>query len=167
MKKFLQHIEETFQYQTLAVMSSLAIGADTLVAQRILKHPGAKLIVPLPLKQENYETDFESDDQQVFRNLLKNANEVFEMPDANSREEAYEAGGKFILENCDVLLTIWDGQGAQGQGGTGEMVAIARENKMPIAWIHAGNRKPGTQEPTSLVDKQGLVTFENFSVKLK
>ncbi|HMS38824.1 MAG TPA: hypothetical protein PKE69_01265 [Pyrinomonadaceae bacterium] len=161
-EKALQHIEETFQYQTLAVMSSLAIGADTIVAQKILNHPGAKLIVPLPLEEVDYETDFEPDDKMLFQNLLRNANEVIELPDADSREEAYEACGKFILENCDVLLTIWDGKSAQGKGGTGEIVSLARERDLPIAWIHAGNRKPGTQDPTSLGDKQGKVIFENF-----
>jgi hypothetical protein len=29
-------------------------------------------------------------------------------------------------------------------------------------WVHAGNRRPGTQEPTSLGAEQGKVTVENF-----
>ncbi len=162
-EKALQHIEESFQYQTPAVMSSLAIGADTIVAQRILKHPGAKLIVPLPLKQEEYLKDFTTvESLDTFQELLKKADEEIDLPETDDKNKAYENGGKFILKNCDVLLTIWDGQIAQGQGGTGEIVNLARDRCLPIAWIHAGNRKPKTEEPTSLGDEQGKVTFENF-----
>ena len=50
----------------------------------------------------------------------------------------------------------------EGQGGTGEVVAQARARGKPIAWIHAGNRKPGTMEPTSLGADQGRVTYENL-----
>ena len=61
-----------------------------------------------------------------------------------------------------MLIALWDGQAAQGQGGTGEIVAEARQLALPIAWVHCGNRKPGTQEPLSLGAEQGLVTFERF-----
>jgi hypothetical protein len=57
---------------------------------------------------------------------------------------------------------VWDGQGAQGQGGTGGIVAEARKCGLPIAWVHAGNRRPGTLEPTSLGAEQGEVSFERF-----
>jgi hypothetical protein len=60
-----------------------------------------------------------------------------------------------------VLIAIWDGKTAQGQGGTGAIMARARQRGLPIAWVHAGNRKPGTQEPTSLGAEQGMVTFEH------
>ena len=68
-----------------------------------------------------------------------------------------------MLNHCDVLITVWDGQGAQGVGGTGGIVAEARKKNMPIAWVHAGNRKPGTEEATSLGEGQGMVLYENFS----
>jgi hypothetical protein len=67
-----------------------------------------------------------------------------------------------VLEDCDVLLAIWDGQDAQGQGGTGGTVAEARARGIPVVWVHAGNRRPGTHEPTSLGDEQGQVTYENL-----
>ena len=67
-----------------------------------------------------------------------------------------------MLARADVLVAIWDGQGAQGLGGTGGIVAEARERGLPLAWVHAGNRRPGTAEATSLGDEQGEVTFERF-----
>ena len=144
-------------------MSSLAIGADTLVAQKVLERPGSKLIVPLPVKKADYETDFDTEEtKQTFQELIKRASKEIEINPTGTRNEAYKAAGNYILENCDVLLTIWDGQEAQGQGGTGEIVALARKKKIPIAWIHAGNRNPETEVPTSLGNEQGKVTFENF-----
>jgi hypothetical protein len=67
-----------------------------------------------------------------------------------------------VLDRCEVLLAIWDGQGAQGQGSTGAIVGQARQRGLPLAWVHAGNRERGTQEPTSMGAEQGLVTLENF-----
>jgi hypothetical protein len=42
------------------------------------------------------------------------------------------------------------------------VVAAARERGKPLVWVHAGNRVPGTMEPTSLGDEQGTVSFERL-----
>jgi hypothetical protein len=125
--------------------------------------------VPLALPQDDYLTDFKSaQSKKEFLGLLDQAEEVTELPlpkpvrGKDLREAAYEALGQYLLDNCDVLLAIWDGQEAQGLGGTGGVVAEAKKRGLPIAWVHAGNRKPNTQEPTSLGPDQGKVTYENF-----
>ena len=159
----LRRIEQAFPAQPLTIISSLAEGADRLVALRVLAHTNARLVVPLPLSKSDYMTDFESaESKEEFLYLLNEADEVIELPPAPTRNEAYDAAGSYVLEHCDVLITIWDGQGAQGQGGTGAIVTRAREKGTPLAWVHAGNRKPGTHEPTSLGQAQGMVTLENF-----
>lgn len=159
----LRHIEQAFPAQPLTIMSSLAEGADRLVARRVLARPKTRLEVPLPLSKSDYMTDFESaESRDEFLSLLNQADEVIELPPAPTRIAAYGAAGDYVLDHSDVLITIWDGQGAQGQGGTGAIVARARQKGMPIAWVHAGNRKPGTHEPTSLGAEQGKVTLENF-----
>ena len=118
-------------------------------------------MVPLPLPQSDYLADFASAESKAeFLRLLGKADEVIELPPVPTRDEAYEAAGNYVLEHCDVLIAIWDGQDAQGQGGTGAIVARARQRGLSIAWLHAGNRNPGTQEPTSLGAEQGTVTFE-------
>src|SRR5215510_4545116 len=156
-------IERAFPGQPLTIISSLAEGADCLVVHRVLSRPNARLAVPLPLPKADYLTDFNSTESKAeFLSLLAQADEVIELPLAPTRNKAYEAAGEYVLDHCDVLIAIWDGQGAQGQGGTGAIVARARQRNLPIAWIHAGNRKPGTKEPTSLGTDQGKVTFENM-----
>lgn len=159
----LRRIEQAFPGRPLTVLSALAEGADRLVVRQVLARPGARLVVPLPLPKTDYLTDFASpESKQEFERLLGQASGVIDLPPAPSRDAAYEAAGRYVLDHSDVVLAIWDGQGAQGRGGTGAIVAAARQRGLPIAWVHAGNRRPGTLEPTSLGPEQGKVTFEAF-----
>jgi len=87
---------------------------------------------------------------------------VVELPAQPSRDDAYAAANDRLLDGVDVLIAVWDGKGAQGHGGTAEVVGRARASHLPVAWVHAGNRKPGTMEPTSLGADQGKVTYENL-----
>ena len=145
------------------VVSALAEGADRLVARALLGHPGTRLVAVLPLAVEDYETDFTTAGSRAeFRDLLGRAEETVVLPSRDDRNLAYEAGGGAVLDRSDVLVTVWDGAGEQGVGGTGEIVGAARERGMPIVWVHAGNRRPGTEEPTTLGGDQGLVTWEGW-----
>lgn len=161
--KALRRVEQAFPKQPLTVISSLAEGADRLVVHQVLAHSNARLVVPLPLSKADYLTDFKSVESKTeFLSLLDRADEVIELPSVPTRREAYEVGGTYVLDHCDVLIAIWDGQEAQSTGGTGAIVAQARQRRLPIAWVHAGNRKPGTEEPTSLGAEQGTATFEKL-----
>lgn len=162
LEEVLRRLEEAFPGEW-TVVSALAEGADRLVAHRLLAREGTRLVAVLPLARGDYETDFETQgSREEFRGLLARAAEVVQVPPRPSRDEAYEAGGSAVLERADVLVAIWDGQGAQGRGGTGGIVARAREHRLPLAWVHAGNRRPGTGEPTSLGAEQGEVSLERF-----
>jgi hypothetical protein len=165
----LKRIAENFPGQPFKVISALAEGADRLVVHQVLSQPESRLVVPLPLAKNDYLTDFKSaQSKKEFLGLLDQAEEVTELPlpkpvrGKDLREAAYEALGQYLLDNCDVLLAVYDGQEAQGLGGTGGVVAEAKKRGLPIAWVHAGNRKPNTQEPTSLGPDQGKVSYENF-----
>jgi hypothetical protein len=164
----LRQIEALVPRAEFIAVSSLAQGADCLIASHVLERPGARLIVPLPLPVDDYLQDFVGDEAiDTFHQLFARADEVIESSPAPSRSISYEVAGDFVIHNCDVLVAIWDGQLAQGQGGTGQVVQRARNLDLPLAWIHAGNRKPGTIEPTSLGDEQGRVDFERFEALTK
>jgi hypothetical protein len=160
----LTRIDLSFPGEAWSVISSLAEGADRLAVERILMlRPSTRLSAALPLPVDEYQRDFTTDEsKKEFRHWLALSSEVIQMPAAASRDEAYWAAGEYLLGHSQVLLAVWDGQGAQGKGGTGEMVAAARQRGLPIAWVHAGNRKPGTNEPTSLGEEQGEVSFEGL-----
>ena len=152
-----------FPERPVLVVSALAEGADRIVAQRALARREASLEAILPLSRDDYATDFVSgESRREFASLVERAKRVVQLLTAPSREAAYEAGGRYVLDHCDLLLAIWDGLAAQGQGGTGAIVAEARRRGLPLAWVHAGNRKPCTTEPTTLGDQQGTMTYERF-----
>jgi hypothetical protein len=158
----LDAVEARWPGLPLTVISALAEGSDRLVAGRALTRPGAKLIVPLPMPEKEYAQDFRQPGSwEEFLHLLGRAECVVRFPPASTRPMAYEAAGEWMLEQSDLLIALWDGQPAGGNGGTGNVVALARAKALPLAWIHAHNHKPGC-ENLSLATPQGLVTFENF-----
>jgi hypothetical protein len=143
-------------------MSALAEGADRLVAHEVKQRSG-RLIAVLPFEPAEYMKDFESlDSKSEFASLLENSDEVIELESTTDREAGYEAAGDYIIDTCDALIAIWDGLAIQGKGGTAGGVMRARERGMPIAWIKAGNRHPGTRQPTTLGAEQGTVVYENL-----
>ena len=112
------------------VVSSLAEGADRLVADLVLARPHATLSVVLPLPPDEYERDFASTESvHEFRSLLARADRVdtVDVPPGASREEAYERAGHEVVARCDVLIAVWDGAASRGRGGTAEIVEHARQ----------------------------------------
>lgn len=101
------------------VVSPLGEGADRIVAERVLRLPGAILEVPLPLPASDYEQDFGSEaSRRRFRELLGQASRVWTVG-GSGRNDAYERAGVYVVESCDVLVAIWDHQPSRGVGGTG------------------------------------------------
>jgi len=159
----LARIEGEYPGRSLMVVSSLAEGADRLVAAAVLKRPHSCLQAVLPLPKFDYLGDFATPaSKEDFLRFLARTDDVVELPAQPSRDDAYAAANDRLLDGVDVLIAVWDGKGAQGHGGTAEVVGRARASHLPVAWVHAGNRKPGTMEPTSLGADQGKVTYENL-----
>jgi len=161
-ERALDEAAAAFPDRKLVVISPLAEGADRLVAQAGLAR-GAGLIVPMPLPVADYLTAFETEaSKQEFRALLAEAAEAIDPPETETRNEAYERVGQYVLDQADVMIAIWDGQPSQGEGGTAEIVEQALERNMPVLHIKAGNRRPGTTEPTTLGEEQGKVVAHNL-----
>jgi hypothetical protein len=159
----LNQIVYCFPGRPITLLSSLAEGADRIVAEQTLSLSDAKLVVPLPMPKSSYLEDFaRPESKQEFLNLLNRATEVIELTQKPARSDSYKAAGQYILDHSDILLAVWDGQTEQGEGGTGSIVAEGRKRALPFIWVHAGNRKPGTHEPTTLGTEQGVVTQEHF-----
>jgi hypothetical protein len=143
----LDRIEAAFPGRPLVVVSCLAEGADRLVAEAVLRRPGAQLVAVLPMPRGELVVDFVTAESRAeFAALLARAAEVVELPARATRDEAYAAANEWMLGGVDVLVAVWDGADAQGRGGTAEVVARARAGHLPLAWVHSGNRKLGTIE---------------------
>jgi hypothetical protein len=160
----LTRIAGAYPDETWSVISSLAEGADQLVVQRVfIARQDARLVVPLPLPACDYRWDFSTGQSRAeFEILLARAVEVIPPPKNVARNEGYWLSGKTMLGRSDVLVALWDGQNALGQGGTGEIVMIARQRRLPIAWVHCDNRSAGIEEQTSLGLENGKVSFEGL-----
>lgn len=161
----LARIKMAYGGKPLAVLSSLAEGADRMVVEAVLDTHDSRLIAVIPFEMDDYASDFGeegSPSRIYFDRLLSCADDVITLPSLPTREEGYEQGGNYVVDNCDVLLAVWDGEEAQGRGGTSEIVARARGQGKPVVIVRAGNRKPGTEEPTTLGEEQGRVIAERL-----
>jgi len=114
----------------LDVWSSLAEGADRLVAEAVLAaDPSSRLMVVLPLAPDDFRDDFATSESLAeFDGLLARAAtvEVTGPDETGTRESAYARAGLAMLDAVDVLVAVWDGAEPRGLGGTGEVVAAAR-----------------------------------------
>ncbi len=159
----LRRMQEAYPGRPLCILSPLAEGADRLVVQRAICQYAAHYVVPLPLPVEDYLSDFPGEpSRREFLALLAQASEVVPLPPQPSREEAYRATGHYILNHCDALIAVWDGRSARGQGGTGEIMAGARERGLPLAWVHASNGHATADTVEAPVPDPGSVTFERL-----
>jgi len=130
-----EHLDTNFY-----LFCALAEGGDQLVAKTALSYQGIKLIALLPVPEEEYLMGFTSDiGREYFRELIQSAEEVVTLPDQVDQPTAYEALGDYLLDHCEVLLALWNGQYSLKKGGTGEVVKKALDKRKIIYWIYADN----------------------------
>lgn len=155
-------IQSRWPAASLTAISALAEGSDRLIAKRALLRPNSSLVVPLPLPEEEYMEDFQLESsRREFLELLARAKQIMRFPIQADRPAAYTAANQYLLEHCDVLMALWDGGSALGEGGTGTLVAQARRIHLPLYWIWAENCQPGA--PGILESEpQGRVHLEGF-----
>jgi hypothetical protein len=125
------------------VVSSLAEGADRLVAELVLDRAGSTLEVILPLPAVDYLDDFESDESRTaFWALLERASAVLvvDQIDEESRTAAYERAGRAVVDTCDVLVALWDGEPSRGRGSTADMIqyALDRDVLVEVVLVERG-----------------------------
>jgi hypothetical protein len=117
----------------LGIVSSLAEGADRLLAWEVLQDPEAVLEAALPLPPDEYIKDFTAGPStDAFHDLLGRASLVTGMPPAGNREQAYASAGRYVVDNSDVLIAVWDGEAARGTGGTAEAVQERKRQRRPL-----------------------------------
>lgn len=124
----------------LVGITSLAEGADQLFAFTVLA-TGGHLHVVIP--SAGYERSF-ADERALkgYHALLGLAGDTTTLPFTEPGEDAYLAAGEAVVDSCDVLVAVWDGQQAAGRGGTGDIVGYARERgaDVRIVWPPGARR---------------------------
>jgi hypothetical protein len=121
----------------LTILSSLAEGAERIVVREILNVGDSMLDVVLPLDKNDYLREFETRESvEEFEELLSKAKSIRHLPARDDRIEAYRQAGRYIVDQCDVLLALWGGGQVADEDGVGETVQYARDTDCPLVWIH-------------------------------
>lgn len=109
----------------LVALSAIAAGADSLFAEAAISlHIPLDVVLPF----EGYEEDFaEGEERARFERLLAAARRTRTLSYERRSQEAYVAVGRWVVDNSDQLIAVWDGLPARGPGGTGDVVTYARE----------------------------------------
>ena len=126
------------------IWSSLAEGADTLVAELVPDEAGG-LVAVLPLAADDYRDDFSSAEaREQFDRLLALAHriDIVGPDEGGTRNSAYERAGRTVVACCDVLLALWDGEPSRGRGGTAQMVDEARQRGRNVVVIPVARTNP-------------------------
>lgn len=134
---------------TLHLVTALAEGADRCAA-RAARAERLNLEVILPFTAQDYARDFTTpDSKQEFQKLITTVGTpVLNMArprDAGAGDAAaYLAAGLVMLDNCDILIAVWDRTFGDKRGGTEDIVAEASRRRMPVFLIDAQHEMPPT-----------------------
>lgn len=123
---------------SLVGVSSLAIGADQIFADLVLRLGGAlEVVIPFPGYAQKFT---ESRDAQEYERLLRSASGVETLQRNGSDEEAYMEAGLRVVNTSDLLVAVWDGQPPSGFGGTADVVGYAVRQKKSVVHLNPVTR---------------------------
>lgn len=159
------------------VLSPLADGSDRIVAEAVLARPLARLDAVLPLSVEDYLETFESDRSRAeFLALLKLSRRPIllrarhlhedrhdEAGQTELRHQAYVQVGQYVVDHCDVLIAIWDGEPAHGIGGTAEVVQYAVDQRRPVIRIWGDSVDLLNKGNNNGLDASALEAIDHFN----
>jgi hypothetical protein len=149
----------------LRLLTCLAEGADRLAA-RVAREQGWRIHAVLPFAREDYAKDFATPATPgvspeaclaEFDDLLPPEAQTLvldgqRLPGEPITTRGYEAAGRTVVVNCDLLVSIWDGRFSDRRGGTGEIVRFAVQQGVPVWWLRAD----GAAQPRLLADPGAL-----------
>jgi hypothetical protein len=119
------------QYGLMVGVSSAASGGDTLFLEELARRKLPARVL-LPFARTRFEKDFSPEEWRRVATLLDQVMIVEELEEADSTLEAYHEAGALTVERSDVMVFLWDGHAAAGEGGTGDMVEYARGLAKPM-----------------------------------
>ena len=157
-----------------SIISPLAKGADQVVANQVLARTQnvgkPRLQVVMPFSLNEYRRDFVDDnDRQEFERLLAfDPDFIVLQPDyvnrvaglsadetSVARNAAYRAAGHWVVDSCEILIAVWDGEQAAGLGGTGDVLGYALEQQRVVLWIDS---KSPSRPPVMLIANEPKIT---------
>lgn len=123
LRVFFQRLKAEQRLEVVA-LSGMAAGADLLFAEVALEQ---ELPLEAVLAHQQITATFAADNERAhYQRLMHQCRCIHQLPFRYATTGAYMALGYWLVDHCDVLLALWDGQPAAGLGGTGDVVAYAR-----------------------------------------
>ncbi|MFO0912564.1 MAG: hypothetical protein U0795_06390 [Pirellulales bacterium] len=137
-----RRLKALYPASPIRLLSGLAEGADRLVA-RVALNESIELAAVLPMEAAEYERDFDSKASvDEFRRLMAQAHAIYVVQSSEDvnldRTTHYARLGYFLVEHCDLLLALWDGEPSDKRGGTADVVCY-RLNGGPRSSIRSGS----------------------------
>lgn len=128
------------------IITALADGADMFVTEIAIEKHSEKLKVKvnviLPYEKDQYIKSINKNNRERFEFLLAKNSEARTCEwigcaenEEDQKKEQYELCGRKIVNECDVLIALYDGEESRGKGGTAEIVEYAREKKRIVKII--------------------------------
>ncbi len=130
---------------TVAAVSALAEGADTLFAEAAVS-AGATLEIVRPY--DGYEGEFDPGQRCRYRELRRAAHRETRLPFGRRSTRAYEAAMRHVTDECDVLVAAWDGTPPRGTGGTADTVRYAERIGRRIVHLDVVGHRVIVRGPT-------------------
>jgi hypothetical protein len=154
-------LRDTYPHTPIILLSSLAEGADRLVARAALDC-GIELYIVLPMQLDVYEQDFGSKQSlEEFRELMRSGCDASVVPMADdrdahaarvpgpARDRRYAAAGAFMVSYSQILIALWDGSPDEMLGGTSQIVRFALQG-VPPKYL-SGSKEPLRTNETGAV----------------
>jgi hypothetical protein len=110
---------------------SAAAGGDLLFAESCLELD-ISLRVLLPMAADEFRKDFDAETWARVVHVLARAMSVEVTGERGERSELYYECGIRTVQQCRLLVALWDGQQARGVGGTAEIVEFADNIGRPV-----------------------------------
>ena len=119
----------------ISLISPLAEGGDRIVATaaRSLKKPWELDII----SSEDISAKIDRDPHIPLAPLWKAARSRMILDGDRDNEESLVEVNRRLLWNCDLLVAVWDKQGARGEAGTANVIDLASELGLPVIHIEA------------------------------
>lgn len=120
----------------LRLLSQLAEGSDRLAAQAAWD-AGFQVDAILPFPVEKYREDFkEEKSREQFDEMRRKCRSKLILDyTGDHRDDGYAMSGELLLQQCDVLLAVWDGGESKGPGGTTHMMDAALRQGLPVVVV--------------------------------
>jgi hypothetical protein len=134
-RKFLEE-RKASTAATVYGVSSAAAGGDLVFAEVCIQL-AIPLRILLPVSAEFFRQDFDEATWTRVEQVLKAAFSVQVTGNQQLRDERYYECGIETVQQCQLLVALWNGQPSRGIGGTEEIVSFAENIGKPVFWFHS------------------------------